>query len=1102
MANRLKSCRIWQLRWGISLAALLSPAVCVAQTTTQQPVGIGGSAMPGRSYPSPTYLEGFAFLNNGDYKNAADQFRRELASSYHIGQAHWIDSICGYTMLGEAEYRMGHYEAALEAFNAALQLYAQFPNWMLNVQFPPDGSITSAGNSRGGAPWGHTARGTRPVHLPNTMPVIIGMNGQQVMTMLQNGRGGTIIPQQGVSLQVSEIVRCTCWAIERRREILGPLGPLDPVMDDVLKAANGRGGRVNHWSECWIDVQQGVAYAAAGKIAQAKVILQRSLTMNQGQFDHPLTGLALLVLGKLSIEEADYKSAAGFFEEATYTAVDYDDLMVLNEAFQGLLNAHLMAGDSAVLDKPLEIAVQWAHKQSRDAGRELNASLDILAAENLALRGQTTPAMALLTDAKSAVTKHLMAACEVGARLNWILALAQYQRGPSGIADGDTAINNALTWEREGSKWLYLIRLTDDLCTSNANGKFSLSVANDLYARLLRDPTPADWGLDSLESLGVVSVPHPQAYEHWFDKIVEESSSLDGALEQAFEVADLTRRHRFLSSLPMGGRLLSLRWILEAPEDAIDKDGRLQRQELLTKYPNYAEVSAKARQLTADISQAGLNFDVRDAATRAAESKLTELANLSATQEAMLHEMAVGRAGASTIFPPIRKTKPLQQSLPTTSLLLTYFNTGRAGYGWLLSSDRSLMWKLDANATFEKRLTAFLRAIGNFDAYRELQATQLTDESWKQSAIELTASLLKNPKAVFRADYKELIVVPDGATWYVPFEALPIGDPKDNRPLITRLRVRYVPTTGLVMPMFQGRKAVSDYALVLDKQSSGVSPEFAQSAADEVTRAAGKVVAVRNPLPIASPMLGAFVDGVVTLDDIPQAQAPYEWSPVPQDKGKTGAGSFANWMSLPWKSSDVFILPGFHTPAENGVKSAGANSNNPPGNDLFLNTTAILSTGARTALISRWRTGGQSSVDLVREFISELPAMAADEAWQRAVELVSQAPLDGSHEPRVKRKSDANSINADHPFFWAGYMLVDTGAASNTGDQPEKKPLLKIDMKVLPDKKPDAKAPPPIPAPAAKPAQTPPAASLPELKDRPDEIKPDNAGVPPKSDGT
>src|SRR5262249_37663786 len=157
------------------------------------------------------------------------------------------------------------------------------------------------------------------------------------------------------------------------------------------------------------------------------------------------------------------------------------------------------------------------------------------------------------------------------------------------------------------------------------------------------DPSPTDWSLQPLECLGVLSTPHPQPYEHWFEKIVQESSSLDAAAEQSLEVADLARRHRFLSSLPLGGRLISLRWLLEAPDESLGKDAKLQRQELLTKFPKYAEVSAKARQLSAEMAQAGVNLDVRDPAARAAASKLADLANLAAIQEAMLHEMAVGR---------------------------------------------------------------------------------------------------------------------------------------------------------------------------------------------------------------------------------------------------------------------------------------------------------------------------------------------------------------------------------------------------------------------------------------------------------------------------
>jgi CHAT domain-containing protein len=85
-----------------------------------------------------------------------------------------------------------------------------------------------------------------------------------------------------------------------------------------------------------------------------------------------------------------------------------------------------------------------------------------------------------------------------------------------------------------------------------------------------------------------------------------------------------------------------------------------------------------------------------------------------------------------------------------------------------------------------------------------------------------------------------------------------------------------------------------------------------------------------------------------------------------------------------------------------------------------------MTTGTRTILISRWRSGGQSSLDLVREFTQELPHTTPADAWQRAVQVVSGSPLMTDAEPRVK-KSDA-ALQASHPFFWAGYMLVDAGS--------------------------------------------------------------------------
>jgi CHAT domain-containing protein len=87
-----------------------------------------------------------------------------------------------------------------------------------------------------------------------------------------------------------------------------------------------------------------------------------------------------------------------------------------------------------------------------------------------------------------------------------------------------------------------------------------------------------------------------------------------------------------------------------------------------------------------------------------------------------------------------------------------------------------------------------------------------------------------------------------------------------------------------------------------------------------------------------------------------------------------------------------------------------------------------MATGTRTILLSRWRDGGRTTYDLVREFVRELPHRSASSAWQRSVRLAVSSELDVQREPRVKSSSIATPLEAKHPFFWSGYMVIDTGA--------------------------------------------------------------------------
>ena len=250
----------------------------------------------------------------------------------------------------------------------------------------------------------------------------------------------------------------------------------------------------------------------------------------------------------------------------------------------------------------------------------------------MALRNQTDRAAATLAEARSDRPPRN----GIGgrrARLNYLTAMVDYRQGRT--AAGDRALADALAFERSGSPWLLQIQFVDRYAAtlgSSLNRKHALP----LYAVLLRDPTSADWAFDPLESIAVLGNLNSAAFEDWF--ALAAASDVDLSLE----VADRLRRRRFYSTLPLGGRLLALRWLLEAPLDTLDSANQLQRQELLTRYPKYAELADRDAQLHDDLIAAPLAADGADAQRQQA-GQIAELGRLSGEQETMLREMAVRR---------------------------------------------------------------------------------------------------------------------------------------------------------------------------------------------------------------------------------------------------------------------------------------------------------------------------------------------------------------------------------------------------------------------------------------------------------------------------
>jgi hypothetical protein len=319
-----------------------------------------------------------------------------------------------------------------------------------------------------------------------------------------------------------------------------------------------------------------------------------------------------------------------------------------------------------------------------------------------------------------------------------------------------------------------------------------------------------------------------------------------------------------------------------------------------------------------------------------------------------------------------------------------------------------------------KEIVSLLQTMGHRDKNIALSWEQLRSEDWKQPAKnvfqllapKLTPDVLKN--------FNELVIVPDSVLWYVPFEALQIDQGGTTVPLMSKIRLRYAPTLSTAIPDRRATKRIAKTAVVVGKMFPRDEDTVAEVAFEELRRAAPTAAAFSSSLPAPSGLFAAACDRLVVYDEIEDAHGVYDWSPMQIDRGKPG-GMLANWLGLPWRGPSQAIIPGFNTAAANGLKEGGA------GDEIFLAVCGLMASGSRTVLLSRWRAGGQTSFDLTQEFVRELPRVSASRAWQRSVQLSLASEIDPNREPRIKGTGLEEVIHPDHPFFWAGYLLVDMG---------------------------------------------------------------------------
>ncbi len=953
------------------------------------------------SYPKRDYYFGAPAYAEGDFATAARIYRQSASGGLRSVEGRWVDSICYHAMLGECLYQMGKPADALEQFNAAVKLYIQHNGWLLRVQFPVELGPTQ--RVLGKPPtWGRSTRRTQVAHIPDKFQAQLGnIDNRQAAQ-----QGGVVQPARLILVAVPEVMRCLAVAMRRRAEIMGPICEHDRLTDQLLETIATRQAPQGHWVQSWIDCLMGLAYLGDNKPVQAASELQKSLQLG-GKYDHPLTPTALLELGKIAFQQGNLPQAGTLFLEASYSAAYLQQYDILAEALRMGHVAHEVKGEQGIYP-PLLAAAAWSKRESR----YVNAVVTTCAAEALAARNDTRRANALLGDATAALARQEMKQGRVGADFLFAKVAVDFRQGK--IAEGNQTLQSLLKFQQASSLWLYQINLADALYRG---GGVTPRVAALLYEQLLREPTAKDWATQPLETISLIKTPHPLPLEHWFEVMVERKEH-----DRVIDITDRIRRHRFHSSLPMGGRLLALRWVLDAPVEAISRSAALQRQDLLAKFPAYGNVAQQANASLNALNQMPLAPADQDGIDQQT-SLFKDLGEASTAQELLIRQLSVARVPSEFAFPPLADIRALQGNLPAGTHILSFLSTSRGMYGFLISQETYGGWRLESPAKLRRQVSNLLRAMGNYGDVSQLSGKELQDTEWRQAAAELFQSLIPAEQQAKLSETRELVIVPDSFLWYVPFEALQQQQGGTSKSLLSQFTIRYGPTVSLTLPDQRGFKPRSRTAVVVDKLFPRDDIEVATEAFEQLSDVLPDCERIPDPLQVPSALFAAAADRLITYADIPSSRTgPYDWSPITIDRNK-GGSQLDNWMSLPFAAPNQVILPGYHTAAESSLKS------NANGEEVFLSVCGLMATGARTVLLSRWRPGGQTSFELVREFAQELPHRNASQAWRRSVELTTPTELQPDLEPRISGIANGIEVTAEHPFFWSGYMLIDTGAS-------------------------------------------------------------------------
>lgn len=991
----------------------------------QIPGGGFGLPEPGGRYPSQTYYNALQVYRDGDLENAIRGFELSLRSTRTDINGKWIDAIPARVMLAECYWHLGHLPVCRGHLDEAARIAVRNRGWLGQLDF----NSLNQGGALAATPtnlWPEVAA-VRRLPLPSRMPF---QSGRQ-LTEQGLAAGGVIETPTIRNIDAIEVMRTLAVMSHRRRVLLGPLAGDDGLSRELVEATRLPAGLNLPLAKNLIYAMRGCQYYGIG---EDKTVLDRAGKYGViGGAVHPMTPMMLL---------CGLKAGANGDDQANLTA---ENRQTLVSTAQQATNAAAALEQFEVIGEALQVAVGVAE------GPQLLRveQTALLAAKTLVRQSRLASLHCYLVAADAAMSagridsasEHLQAAIAIASRRDvqfprlqaygaYIGARLAAQSGqPIGIggsgtmADALRSMADFILNQRDRKRpvismpFLYQI----DIVMSSLGG----NVGNQSIKRLLEgyagDVSISLWRQDPLNAMAAVYFDDTALHLSLLNIAAMENNGTD-VLRQT----DRLLANRFTSQLPLQGRLLQYRTLATSPADSLWPSARAMLAQPPALLQRLRDETQKSLMVPPQVAGENAKISVRS------ESQAIAM-------EAVASELALSRSVVPQINPP-RVASTDVALVPDGVALVTFVNNNGRIQATSTRDGATRTWVIPNATRLPSMVNRLLQNIGaNRGRGKRLPENE---DGWRSDAAKIRSILFPDSSGWTEDGLNQIIVVPDGPLWYLPFGLLPAegtktvidapadqdagvgGAPLKEVPVLwaDAVELTFAPTPGFALRDVAASTTANRVAMVAGKFFAVRDIDLNQSMIDDVLLPAQDAIRIQPSEAPPTELMGLEIGHLIVATAItPNMANPLATQIVPAagQGGNATASADSNrlrdWVRFPSGAPQSIVLAGF--------RSTAASNKLGDGSELFFPLIALHASGVKEVMLSRWATGGQSAATVLTEVVSEAPHTKLAEAIRRGTMMLRSSDLAASREPLLgNADQEVVDLTGQQPLFWSTYL--------------------------------------------------------------------------------